>query len=488
MRKLRITIGFWLLAFTLCAQTVNTFTGNEVSRTGSGSTQLVGYKARDLSGNALAGFLSISGTDTTAFMTSFSGDGIISNTNNSLKIASTAVEISAKNGSIPAASSLFTLTSTTKGFLAPRMTAAQKTAITSPATGLLIYQTDGTAGFYYYTGAEWSGFGGGITVGATAITGGTSGRIAYNLAGVYQESISYSITPTNASPYNVHLGFGTASDAAYAGTKNLLMGHYAGKNITSGSRNTLLGSGTTSLGGGITTGADNIVIGSETAYISNISKCVVIGNYIDLRGTAENVYIGYGTGSTASYTSSGNYNTGVGSQVWGNGLSGSYNTAMGWGAGYYSTNAISYSIAIGYLAYNTASNQMVVGYTDATGYIGNLYFNGVTSSTPQSITINSASGAGTNIAAANLIFSAGKATGNEAGGFICIKTSDAGASGATLQTATEKARFNVGGDLVLGITSNAKGLVLKSPDGHYWRLSVSNVGVITTADLGTSIP
>ncbi len=46
--------------------------------------------------------------------------------------------------------------STTKGFLAPRMTAAQKGLITSPATGLLIYQTDASAGFYYNNGTTVS--------------------------------------------------------------------------------------------------------------------------------------------------------------------------------------------------------------------------------------------------------------------------------------------------------------------------------------------
>ena len=55
----------------------------------------------------------------------------------------------------PAASALLDLTSTSKGMLIPRMTAAQKTAIATPSTGLLIFQTDAPAGFYYYNGTGW---------------------------------------------------------------------------------------------------------------------------------------------------------------------------------------------------------------------------------------------------------------------------------------------------------------------------------------------
>jgi len=55
----------------------------------------------------------------------------------------------------PDASSILDVTSTSKGFLAPRMTAAQRTVIASPATGLMVYQTDGTSGFYYYNGTAW---------------------------------------------------------------------------------------------------------------------------------------------------------------------------------------------------------------------------------------------------------------------------------------------------------------------------------------------
>ena len=36
--------------------------------------------------------------------------------------------------------------------------------------------------------------------------------------------------------------------------------------------------------------------------------------------------------------------------------------------------------------------------------------------------------------------------------------------------------------------STTKGFVMKSPDGHYWRASISNTGVVTWTDLGTTKP
>jgi len=45
--------------------------------------------------------------------------------------------------------------STTKGFLPPRMTLTQRLAISSPATGLVVYQTDTTEGLYQYTSTGW---------------------------------------------------------------------------------------------------------------------------------------------------------------------------------------------------------------------------------------------------------------------------------------------------------------------------------------------
>src|SRR6059058_3497114 len=56
----------------------------------------------------------------------------------------------------PNASAALDVTSTTRGVLIPRMSQAQRDAITAPAASLLIYQTDGTKGYYYYNGTSWT--------------------------------------------------------------------------------------------------------------------------------------------------------------------------------------------------------------------------------------------------------------------------------------------------------------------------------------------
>ena len=59
------------------------------------------------------------------------------------------------------ASAALDVKSTTQGMLVPRMTASQRGMIATPATGLLVYQTDGTAGFYFYNGTAWTNLSGG---------------------------------------------------------------------------------------------------------------------------------------------------------------------------------------------------------------------------------------------------------------------------------------------------------------------------------------
>tara|TARA_B100001094_G_scaffold207732_1_gene201616 strand:+ start:347 stop:1000 length:654 start_codon:yes stop_codon:yes gene_type:complete len=72
-----------------------------------------------------------------------------------LLTATTYAQIGINNEN-PDASAALDITSTTGGLLVPRMTETQRDAISPAATGLMIYQTDGTAGFYYYNGSSWS--------------------------------------------------------------------------------------------------------------------------------------------------------------------------------------------------------------------------------------------------------------------------------------------------------------------------------------------
>ncbi|HEY4147285.1 MAG TPA: hypothetical protein VGM41_00080 [Chitinophagaceae bacterium] len=76
-----------------------------------------------------------------------------------LLLLSFSVSVDAQVGigtATPNSSSALDITSTAGGLLLPRMTTAQRTAISSPATGLLVYQTDGTTGFYYNSGTPAS--------------------------------------------------------------------------------------------------------------------------------------------------------------------------------------------------------------------------------------------------------------------------------------------------------------------------------------------
>jgi hypothetical protein len=72
----------------------------------------------------------------------------------------------------PNATSILDITSTTKGFLPPRMKSSQKNAISPPATGLIVYDTDNNR-LEVYNGSTWGSLGG-ATWGA--ITGTLSGQ------------------------------------------------------------------------------------------------------------------------------------------------------------------------------------------------------------------------------------------------------------------------------------------------------------------------
>ena len=59
-----------------------------------------------------------------------------------------------QDNSSPDASAMLDIKSNNKGLLIPRLTTAQRTAIGSPATGLMVYDTDSNH-FWFYNGTEW---------------------------------------------------------------------------------------------------------------------------------------------------------------------------------------------------------------------------------------------------------------------------------------------------------------------------------------------
>ncbi len=121
-------------------------------------------------GNASAG------TVTNVSVTEANGvSGTVDNTNPAVPaisldlgdITPTSVAVNPVGASAHASAAL-DVASTEKGILIPRMTETERDDIITPATGLMIFQTDGTSGFYYYDGTEWSQVGGDRELNVTA--------------------------------------------------------------------------------------------------------------------------------------------------------------------------------------------------------------------------------------------------------------------------------------------------------------------------------
>lgn len=93
------------------------------------------------------------------------------------------------DGAAPDNSAMLDVKSTTRGLLAPRMTLAQRNAIVSPASGLMIYQTTDIPGYYYNSGTP--------AAPAWALVGSNAGQWLNNGTSIY---------------YNLgNVGIGTAS-------------------------------------------------------------------------------------------------------------------------------------------------------------------------------------------------------------------------------------------------------------------------------------
>jgi Chaperone of endosialidase len=282
------------------------------------------------------------------------------------------------NTTTPDASAALDITSTTSGILVPRMTTTQRTAITTPATGLLVYDT--TLGqFYFYSSTGW-----------TAIPLSTTTAISYIGTSYLGKTSGYGSTGTTE-------GSGLFS----SNLNNISIGNNAGNAMTNGGENIFLGS---SAGYTNSNGAANIAIGKQ-ALLSNtyLNNTIAIGqeaakniipsnSYSDAQNAGTiaigyqalgssysvgNVAIGYqsvsahgfylGTtavGYQALAANVSNYNTAFGFKAGYTNVNGDNNTLLGYSADV-ATNNLDNATAIGANAIVGASNSLVLGGTGA---------------------------------------------------------------------------------------------------------------------------
>ena len=310
-----------------------------------------------------------------------------------------------------------------KGFLLPRVTATEKNSIVSPATGLIVYQTDGTTGFYYYDGSSWqllpsasnavpySGATGAVNLGNYDLTvnGLTVGRgtgniwsnaasgyqaLSSNTTGGYNTASGYQTLYSNTSGY-----YNTASgyQALYSNTSgyyNTASGYQSLWYNTTGNYNTASGyqalysntTGTFNIASGCqalysnTTGTYNIASGFRALYSNttgsyNIASgfAALYYNTTGLQNTASGYYALYANtigwlntayGLEALYSNTtGNYNTAIGTDALYNNTTGNANTAIGRNAGSNLTTG-SNNTLIGYNAQTSSSsisNEITLG-------------------------------------------------------------------------------------------------------------------------------
>ena len=176
------------------------------------------------------------------------------------------------NTTSPHASSMLDITSTDKGMLVPRMTLAQRTAIATPATSLLVYQTDAATGFWYYNGTAWVNL------------NSSSGEFK-SIAGLVQNT-----TNTTADDFV----FGSTSLADIAGTNddnrmffNKSKGAFRAGQVTGAQWNDA------------NVGNQSIALGSNTIASGFVSTAMGNGS---VSSSAASTAMGYGT--TASGTNS----------------------------------------------------------------------------------------------------------------------------------------------------------------------------------------
>lgn len=345
------------------------------------------------------------------------------------------------DGSSANASALLDVKSTGKGVLVPRMNKAQKNAIISPATGLLVFQdAPDSVGFYFYNGTAWLWMATATNITGWATTGNAGTDTSVNFIGTtnnmplrfkvnnqwngqFDPNNSNYFIGSNAGRFNtgiVNTAFGASSlpnnnsgnfNTAFGGgamisnttgSSNVAMGNTALANHKFGDNNVALGSNAMN---GDTSGTNNTAVGAFTLFQSrNVTDNVAIGQSSLFNHKSGNNNVAIGSFSMFSDTTgvqsvavgvsamrfAGNsgFNTAVGNNslslagqgVVNNGLFGNFNTALGYNSAKGIRSGFG-NVVIGNEALSADSNST------ANVVIGNGAMSGLNSGGTQNIAI-----------------------------------------------------------------------------------------------------
>ena len=285
----------------------------------------------------------------------------------SLTIAQVAIN---QDNASPDASAILDVKSTDKGVLIPRMTTTQRTAIPSPATGLMVYDNT-TSSFWYYSGSVWTEIKAGNIIALQDSDSDTKIQIEesvdediirFDLAGSEGMLIKQNATgatqinfPNNNK--NIFLGI-NVGDNNTTGTQNVFTGNGAGMNNTTGSDNVFTGY---LAGQDNTTGVGNTFIGSGAGLRNTTGDYnLFMGCLVGINNTrgVSNVFMGFGTGYD---NTTGVGNTFIGTGVGLNNTTGSRNTFIGNEAGFFNKSGTN-NVFLGYQSgyYETNSNKLYI--------------------------------------------------------------------------------------------------------------------------------
>jgi len=259
------------------------------------------------------------------------------------------------DNSTPDNSAMLDVKSTTKGMLIPRMDSAQRVAIATPATGLLVYQTDGTDGFYFYNGTVWVSLSDASHITSTLADADNDTKvqveesldddiIRFDMAGTEFFRMDSARFEVLNSGNSVFIGDSAGANDNLSNNRNVFVGYQSGSANTTGAFNSANGS--QALHSNIT-GRYNTASGTQALQFNTTGNRNAASGFRALRNNTE------GIGNTAS-----------GDEALSTNITGSNNTALGRGADV-TTDSLTNATAIGYNAQVDSSNSLVLGGTGA---------------------------------------------------------------------------------------------------------------------------